>query len=220
MNQFQITIDENYLELVPRLNKEERQLLKESIMLYGQREEIIINENGKILDGHTRYEICKELGIEPKFKTRQFNNTDQEREYVIDANLSRRHLTLFQKFELVYSLYLGMKRRDVNKWLEGKRINRELDTAKIFARQLGMSRDYFFKCQYLKTHAPPEIIDRLRTGQSSIQVEHERIKRSEPQKPHVRTPSISQLKTFFKNEPVILEEINSILKKYWELANC
>ncbi len=43
--------------------------LKEDIKKRGLIEPILISPNGKIIDGHRRMRICKELGIKPKFET-------------------------------------------------------------------------------------------------------------------------------------------------------
>ena len=65
---------------------------------------IFITEYGVILDGHHRYKICLELGIEPKFEIKRFDNKLDEIEFVIDINLTRRQLTPFQRVELAFEL--------------------------------------------------------------------------------------------------------------------
>ena len=66
---------------------------------------IIINTNGYILDGHHRFKICQELGIEPATTVQEFKNENGElrftvQEFVITINLNRRKLNDFQKAEL------------------------------------------------------------------------------------------------------------------------
>ena len=51
-----------YLDLVPRPTTEEYTVLKESLILEGQKDPIVINSKGIILDGHTRYEILTDIG--------------------------------------------------------------------------------------------------------------------------------------------------------------
>lgn len=80
-------------ELIPPMTEAEYADLKEKIAANGQREPITLHE-GRILDGRHRYRICEELGITPL--TREFDGDDPVA-YVIDLNLSRRHLTNGQR---------------------------------------------------------------------------------------------------------------------------
>lgn len=105
---------EEYYDAIPRPITDERQLLKESILEDGLTDEIKINNQGIVLDGHTRMEICEELGwknqdtgmiITPKYLIKEFKTKDEERDYVIKTNLMRRQLNAFQKVRLVAKLY-------------------------------------------------------------------------------------------------------------------
>lgn len=104
---------EEYFEAVPRPIEEERTLLKEDIEINGLEESIKLNVDGIVLDGHTRIEICEELGwkkrdetpIVAKYDIKEFATTQDERDYVIKTNLMRRQLNTFQKVKLVAKLY-------------------------------------------------------------------------------------------------------------------
>src|ERR1051326_418553 len=96
----EIHVRDEYFDLVPRPSTEDRHALKNSIIADGQHEPIIVNPVGEILDGHTRWEICLELDIDPKYEVRKFEGEQEERRFVIMSNLARRHLTKFQKIEL------------------------------------------------------------------------------------------------------------------------
>jgi len=105
-------IDE-YFDLVPRPINEEKALLKEDIHQNGLSESIKINVEGIVLDGHTRIEICEELGwkrldekpIKANYDIKIFDTKEEERDYVIKTNLMRRQLNAFQKVRLVSKLY-------------------------------------------------------------------------------------------------------------------
>jgi len=88
-----IYVDNEYKLMVPRPSTEQRQALKESIKKNGLLNAIIVNPEGKVLDGHTRFDICSELNIIPKLEVRKFDNLNDERMFVITSNLKRRHLT-------------------------------------------------------------------------------------------------------------------------------
>jgi len=109
-----VTFNEEYYDAVPRSLTEERQLVKESMLEDGLLEELKLNTDGEVLDGHTRIEIGEEIGwkrldgkpIIPRFKVKEFETKDQERQYVIKINLMRRHLNAFQKVRLAAKLYV------------------------------------------------------------------------------------------------------------------
>ena len=82
----------------------EYETLKNSISNKGLHLPIIINQDNVILDGHNRLKICQELGIEPKYEVKDFEDPLQEKEFVIEINLKRRHLNNFQKAELEYKM--------------------------------------------------------------------------------------------------------------------
>ena len=50
-----------YSEVIKPPTEDERSALRESIIRYGQRDAIIVDENGDILDGHNRFAILTEL---------------------------------------------------------------------------------------------------------------------------------------------------------------
>ncbi len=90
-----LLINLEYAKLVPPLNKQEYENLKKNISENGQQYPIAYNKKGEILDGHTRFKICQELGIERKIenKPRYFDSETDEKIFVINSNLQRRHLS-------------------------------------------------------------------------------------------------------------------------------
>ena len=96
-----LKINPEYYFLVPRPDDEEYKALEADIIKKGRAtEKIIVNKNRVILDGHTRYEICIKNNCKYEIEERPFENDLQEMLFVIDANLLRRHLILFQVIEL------------------------------------------------------------------------------------------------------------------------
>lgn len=104
-----LKVKQEYLELVPRAKRSDYQSLKNSIKENGQQVAIICNQDGIILDGHTRFQVCEELRIKPKFIIKQFNDSEKEREFVVTANLARRHLTLFERAEICFNFYKKLR---------------------------------------------------------------------------------------------------------------
>src|SRR5574339_250568 len=99
-----IKINPQYAELVRPLSDKERAELRESIREKGLHLPIIINQDNTILDGHHRYQICNELGIDPKYEVKIFEDLLEEKSFVIDINDKRRQLNDFAKSENAYKL--------------------------------------------------------------------------------------------------------------------
>jgi len=94
-------IDIAYLHAVPRLGKNQHAFLKESIEKEGLHEPIVLAKDGKILDGHTRYEICTLLDKTVRYVVKDFDDKIAEKMYVITANLKRRQLSNYEMVVLM-----------------------------------------------------------------------------------------------------------------------
>lgn len=71
-------IKEDYYNRIPRPNNKSRFALKLSIERDGQKTPIDVNEKGVIIDGHTRFEICEELGIKCDFVVKKYSSEQEE----------------------------------------------------------------------------------------------------------------------------------------------
>lgn len=98
-----LTIDE-YPSIMPPLSDLEYGCLKSSIQEHGLHFPIVINQDGDILDGHHRNKACRELSVKPTIIVKQFENRLQEKKFIIESNLNRRHLNDFQRIELQIKL--------------------------------------------------------------------------------------------------------------------
>ena len=71
------------------------------MQMVGQRSRIIVDKDGNIIDGHHRFKICRELGIDPRFETQDFESEEQKLKTIIDVNSARRHYNKWELFESV-----------------------------------------------------------------------------------------------------------------------
>ena len=108
-----------YEKLIPALNKRKYEDIKRDIQEKGQLDPIDVNEDGVILDGHHRYKICKELGIEPKGKVRKFKTKEEERNFVIERQLRKRNAKLAWRIYLTLKLEPYYKRKARENQLRG-----------------------------------------------------------------------------------------------------
>ena len=177
-------LNPEYEKLLPKMSDEEFAELTASIQAEGQHYPIVANEDLEVLDGHHRFKACTELGIEPDFEVRKFEDKLIEKKFVIEANLRRRHLTKFQLVEL------GVPLLEIEKALAKKRqsaagkVGRNIqlglapDDAKpaltqskateVVAKKVGVSTRTFERGKKILEKASEEEKQKLREGKASI----------------------------------------------------
>jgi len=173
-----------YEKLLPQMSDEEFAELKASIQAEGQHYPIVANEDLEVLDGHHRFRACTELGIEPDFEVRKFEDKLLEKKFVIESNLRRRHLNKFQLVELGVPLLeiekALAKKRQVAGGKAGRNIQLGLapDDAKpgfktnkataAVAKKVGVSTRTFERGKKILEVATEEDKQKLRDGKTSI----------------------------------------------------
>jgi ParB-like chromosome segregation protein Spo0J len=178
-----LRVNPEYEKLLPKMSDEEFEELKASIKQEGQHYPIVANEDLEVLDGHHRFRACTELGMEPDFEVRKFENKLLEKKFVIEANLRRRHLTSFQLVELAVPLLEIEKALAKKRQVEGGKTGRDLqlglapdDTkpaskgkaTEVVAKKAGVSTRTFERGKKIIEKASEEDKQRLREGKASI----------------------------------------------------
>lgn len=89
-------------QLLPRLSPDEYAALEASIIQHGVLVPVEYDEDGEIIDGHHRVEICESLGLGdwPRFVRKGLSETEK-RQLARELNVSRRHLTSEQKRRVI-----------------------------------------------------------------------------------------------------------------------
>lgn len=84
-------------QLLPPLNDRDRDALQESVAERGIRVALELDADGRLLDGHHRLEVARELELEPEkipvSLRDDLQGEEDALEYVLEVNLGRRHLT-------------------------------------------------------------------------------------------------------------------------------
>jgi N6-adenosine-specific RNA methylase IME4 len=174
-------INPEYESLLPKLPQAELEALKRSIREHGLYYPIDANPQGIILDGHQRYMVCKELGIEPRYRIRKFDNALLEKAFVIEANLDRRQLNDFQKVELSIPLLeieaklAGMREKGGTLAPNGARGK----AVEIVAKKAGVSSRTYERAKKVIESAPENIKAQAREGRLSINYAYSYVKRRE-----------------------------------------
>jgi len=196
-----LKINPEYQKLLPELPKPEYNLLKQSIKALGQLAPIIVNEQREILDGHNRYSVCLELGIEPKFESKTFHDKLEEKRFVIVTNLRRRHLNKFQRAELGLPLLeiekeLAKHRQEKAGEIFGRgqdsSSSNELNLSEgqardIVAKQVMLSPTTFQRALTVVEEGSEELKEKVRKGKTSITYAYKSVKRKAK---HEQTPAL------------------------------
>lgn len=219
-----ITINKEYENLVPPLSDSEFQALKKSIKIKGMYMPIVIS-HGIVLDGHHRFKICKELGIEIKTITRDFDNKLDEKEFVIISNLRRRQLNDWQKVGLGEELLkIESERAKKRQILLGKTHGVEMHplasneakgkATEIVSKEIGMSKAQFERGIEVKKQLrekPKEfqsIIKSIGRDEIKISTAYGQIKRKAEPLPEIPLPD-GKFNVIYADPPWSFEMDNS-----------
>jgi ParB-like chromosome segregation protein Spo0J len=190
-NKIVIKINSEYSNLVYPLSKSEYEQLKDSIKKDGLILPILINSKDEILDGHNRFRICRELNIPLRYEIKSFDKSCDEKRFVIDVNLKRRHLNDFQKAELAYKLeelerekarqrQLSQLRNVKDNLSLGPNDHNDKDKGRAIdtiSKKTGVSAKTYQRAKTIIEIGPEKIKDKLRQGKTSISKEYDKIQR-------------------------------------------
>jgi len=178
--------------LIPPLSNEEFKQLERNILEEGIREPLI-TWNGILIDGHNRYRIAQEHDINYETLEKEFGNLNDVKIWMVNNQLGRRNLQDFVKGELHDELDKLNKIKGVEIYKEksvfkGNQYSAPLsiidnepkhNTQKIVAEKLGWSTGKKAMFDIVKTKAPEEVKEKLRTGEVSINQAYKEIKKEE-----------------------------------------
>ena len=169
------------MNLVPRPEDSQINSLKNSIQEDSQQVKIIVNSKGMILDGHTRFMICDELGIVPEYVIKKFVSIEKEKEFVVSANLNRRQLTLFKRGEILFAWWKEERQRSNSKGGYATHATRRTGVThggtvtgkkerllQRFARIIGTNATNAHELTWLMLHAPENTKVKLRKEEMTI----------------------------------------------------
>ncbi len=120
--------------------------LADSIEKNGLRETIKVDIAGQILDGQNRLIACLLRGVTPSFKT----ITDDPKEYAVDANMRRRHLTPSQRATIYAELFPEKTREQ------------QAEGAKVSVRAITQA------AKVINT-GTPQLVDAVKSGEVTLQ---------------------------------------------------
>jgi len=95
MNEIEIIIDEEFKGLLPKLDAETFAWLEDNILQYGCREPLVL-WNGRLIDGHNRFEILTRHELPVNTVSLEFDSRDDVIIWIISTQVSRRNLNPMQ----------------------------------------------------------------------------------------------------------------------------
>lgn len=218
-----LKINDHFLDLVPRPTKQVFQTLTESILKNGLREPIVISKNHFILDGHTRFEICQNLKIEPEYRIMYFDSYEDEESYVIDANMERRQVNNFQKLEIYYNYYNKLKKQSQTEKVRDERgriMSQKIQgtrSVNILADKLKISVNQVQCGLWLINNASTTVKIKLRNGSTTINRAFDFIKRSEYNLTNThKSLTFNSLYEHFKYDPSIIIYLDNLKTRFKE----
>jgi|LDZT01.1.fsa_nt_gi ParB-like chromosome segregation protein Spo0J len=93
-----LKVDDGFRGMIPPLSQEEFKQLERNIIEYGCTDPLIIwDGHDIILDGHNRYRICSDLGIDFETRSIKLETREDAEIWIINRQMGRRSLTESQK---------------------------------------------------------------------------------------------------------------------------
>jgi hypothetical protein len=88
-------------QVMPALSADEYAALRDDIAERGVVVPVVVDQQGRLLDGHHRQQIAEELGIDCPTEVHHVRDDDDARDVALALNLARRHLSRDQRRELI-----------------------------------------------------------------------------------------------------------------------
>lgn len=137
-----ITIREDFRDLIPPLNKAELDQLRASIETAGKARDPLVVWKGKniLLDGHNRYAFCKERGFGFTVVEQRCSNVNTAKNWIILNQLSRRNLAPKAASILRGKLYHASKQAQGGDRKSKHQNDVLINTAETVASKTGVSK--------------------------------------------------------------------------------
>lgn len=212
-----LTIDQEFEVLIPKLADSEYEGLKEDIKKHGCRDPVIVwKDHNTIIDGHHRYKICTELGIPYNIEEYEFANRTEVKIWMITNQNARRNLNPSQLGMLAIDLeaLYGEKAKE----RQGIRtdLGQEIDesergsSAKKAAKVMGISHQTVAYAKRVDQKGVPGLAELVRSGKVAVSAAAEVADES----PEIQEKIVDKSRTQIKegNKPnvcAILREMKS-----------
>ena len=173
-----------FAELLPPLSDEQLSLLEADILKNGCYAPIIVNEDLVIVDGHNRVSICEKHGISYRMAVFSFEDDLEAKEWALDAQKSRRNLTINELCKIAMKLRPEVEARAKANMVAGGGDQKSgtaksgsatvpnpissIDTRKELAKSVGIGERTMGKAMKIEDEVPQPIKDAVDSGELTI----------------------------------------------------
>ena len=146
--------------IFPLMQGDEFDALKADIAANGLREPVWLHSDGRIIDGRNRYRACRDLGVEPMYRT--WDGGGSLVSFVVSLNLHRRHLTESQRAMIAAKLAtMGEGRPE-------KTGSIDLVSQSQAATLLNVSVPSVKRARVVYTNGEPDLVDAVERGDVAV----------------------------------------------------
>lgn len=162
--------------LFPYMEGEPFQEFVEDIRVNGQREPVVLDEQGRLIDGRNRARACQQLGVDVKEMTYSGDDVDS---WIISHNIHRRHLTESQRAVIAAKL-ANLSRGNPtgsNQYESGKEsIDRIPPTRADAAKSLNVGQASVGRARSVIKSGNDELIKSVESGETSVTAAAEQVR--------------------------------------------
>ncbi len=170
-------IDPEISSLFKEMTGWEYDALKKDIEEHGVKVQIIVADDGNIVDGNTRYKIWRELGNYPWDIPHEIRHYETREEMIQDAitlNVMRRHLNTAQRAYFATRYLLPKEKKEAEQRKKaGVDLSPDLDEGsgrayELAAKMVGLGKTTLRKAEKVFKEAPDKTRRKVLTGKVSI----------------------------------------------------
>ena len=179
-----IFINKEIRNLIPPLSEEELQQLEENIVAEGIRDPLVTwpQPDGRemLIDGHNRFDIsCRHNGIPFEVKQMHFESMDDAKMWMIKNQFGRRNLNSCERSELAIALKPLIEKKAKERQTLGLKSDEGGRTDVELGKIAGVGKDTIRKVEVIMEKATPEIREKARKGEISINQAYKAVKEDE-----------------------------------------
>lgn len=179
-------MDTRFKHIIPPLSADEYSQLEQNILRDGIRDPIV-TWGDTLIDGHNRLSIAQKHGLDYKTINMDFPDDDAAKKWIIINQFGRRNLPLYERARLALELKPIIAEKAKEQQLSTLKQNtvsqnsveraKPIDTQKEVAAIAGVSHDTIARVEKIIEH--PEISDKVKSGELSINQGYQMARRSE-----------------------------------------